>query len=66
MTTYWMMLREPPVTDWYIYKDDGGTYSQMGIYSLGWEPKYFMDRHPVDSDYDQVPDIALIIMGLPL
>jgi hypothetical protein len=61
-----MMLKSPPVPDWYVYRVDGNVYSQLDIYARAWEPKYFNDRHPVDSDYDQVPDSVIVMMGLPL
>jgi hypothetical protein len=66
MITYWMMLEVAPVTDWYVYRVDGTVYTQLDASVGKWEPKYRDDRHPRESDYSQVPDSALTIMGIPL
>jgi len=65
MRSYWMMLKSPPVSDWYVYRVDNFDYSQLDMHVRKWEPKY-INKHPVQTTYDQVPDSVMILMGLPL
>jgi hypothetical protein len=65
MRSYWMMLKSPPVSDWYVYYVDGNVYSQLDMRVREWEPKYIR-IHPLESNYDQVPDSVMVLMGLPL
>jgi len=66
MTTYWMMIKKPPLSNWFMYRIGDDSSSQLDLIRRIWEPKYRPDKHPIDSDYDQVPDSVMILLGLPL